>query len=176
MNAINIGFNSSHWIKLMESSKEYELLTRAFDDGNKSVALYTYATLVAIKKGDIAGATRSANMALKWANMPAGEAHAIDCPFCGGHGYIEIEYTPRHDLENSKVVTASCSACNGVGTMSPMRLFSDYAEDAFPENAVIAILVKDYDTAKEVASAVFNSIEQHRKQVEEDSLDKHLRD
>ena len=176
MNPINVGFKSSHWIRLMEASKEYETLTKAMDNGNSMVIMYTYHTLMAIRDGEINPAIRYAQLAYKSALNPTNEFHQVNCPFCNGTGVLELEYTPMRDLDTTKEVTVACKACGGVGMIDPMDILNIYADDAYPENAVVAVLSKDIETAKQVTSAFFNTIEQHRPRIEEESLDKYFRE
>lgn len=175
MKAINVGFNSVYWVKLMESSKDLKILSIAFDDDNQDAMMHSYDALKAILEGDTAVAMSQAMTAINSAQSNQHEDREVECPFCAGAGVLELEYSSyRGDPYDSKSVTASCSACSGGGSINVTTLFNEYAGNAYPENGVIAILKKDFQPAREIAKGFFDTFEQYRSNIEEDSLRHHF--
>jgi hypothetical protein len=175
MKAINVGFNSIYWVKLMESSKDLKILSMAFDDDNQDAMMHSYDALKAILEGDTAVAMSQAMKAISSAQSNQHEDREVECPFCTGAGVLDLEFTSyRRGSYDSKSVTASCSACIGGGSINVSTLFNEYAGDAYPENGIIAILKKDFESAREIAKGFFDTFEQYRSNIEEDSLRHHL--
>lgn len=175
MSIINVGFTSSHWNRLNEKSsgKILELLEKAFDDGNATAVFHTYNVINAIIVDDIGAAKREAEQALHFAKYPDEEKRMVDCPFCRGEGVMEIEYTSNSDPDTTKTVNATCKACDGSGLLDVRDYFIEYAEETFPENAVVNILRGDLRSAMTIAKAVRSAVDQRQTSVEEDSLESH---
>jgi hypothetical protein len=174
MAPINVGFKSNHWIKLTESSKEHQLIVKAFEDGNQEAMAHSYNAMDNVE--DTVIAMTHAKKAVQSAMVGGdNQKHSVECPFCLGKGNLDITYTSRRDPDRTKDVSATCSACAGDGTINVDTVFNEYADEVYPENAISAIISKDYNTAKQVAIGMFKQIDGYRNKIEEDSLDRHLR-
>lgn len=175
MNPINIGFKSTHWIKLMEST-EYSELAKAIDEDNQGAMSAMYEALRSIFRGDSTSSMSRAHHALQLAKNGPHDQRDVACPFCSGSGSIQIEYNSRGDApEDTKSVDASCSACDGTGQINISKVFSEYFGNTYPENGVIAILNRNFDEAKLIAKAVFSEIEKHEYAIKQKSLDDYFR-
>lgn len=173
MNPIRTGFNSTHWIKLMESS-EYKQLSIAIDNDNQESMMHIYNALSAITDGDTATATSEAYNAVQAAGVRNTNKYDVDCPYCGGSGILEIEYAPKRDPEMTKTIQATCAACSGSGKMNVSILFNDQMVGTYPENGVAALIRHDFEGANKIAKAIFSHIHASDYEVKQKSMDSHF--